>query len=85
MTRGRLGMAAGCLAMVLVVAVLLTMRASWSESMPEWHDRTAALVALGLWVLVLVALVLGIRRLGRRWSADRDDDPDISSRRRGAD
>jgi uncharacterized membrane protein len=76
MTRGRLGMAVGCLAMVLVVAVLLTMRVRWSESMPEWHNRTGALVALGFWVLVLVALVLGIRWLGRRWSADQDDSPD---------
>lgn len=66
-------MGLGCAAMVVVVAVLLAMRIGFSERMPEWHDRTAALVALGAWLLVLLALVLGIRWLGGRWSGDDED------------
>lgn len=75
MTGRRLGTGAACAAMVVVVAILLATRIELSERMPEWHDRTAALIGLGFWVAVLFVLILGVRRLGRRWSDDDQDPP----------
>ena len=63
-------MAGGCAAIVLITGVVLALRIEFSERMPAWHTRTAALVGLGFWLLVLVAVILGVRRLGRRWSEE---------------